>query len=288
MHDKRTPVPCPCCGTVNQRTPSEVARGRRYCSRACAGTHRASLALSRTYRCTHCRAPIARLVSQVRTPTPFCSQRCNAAHRSAARRTEWPYRLCLRCGICFQLTPSNARRGQGLYCSRECFHGTPEQRFWSHVRKGTGCWEWTAATRTGGYGAAHKKGRSISTHRRSWELAYGRIPAGMWVLHRCDNRLCVRPDHLYLGTPADNTADMRARGRATGPEVPARGTRNGRARLTPEHVLEMRARHAAGETVTGLARSFGISYGGAHSAINGENWAWLEPPDAHAATSPTS
>lgn len=286
MRDKRTPVPCPTCGTIVERTPSELARDRRYCSRACAVTARTAPELTRTYTCTGCRAPITRLASQVRTTTPFCSKRCQAAHRTVNSRAEWPYRLCLRCGICFQLKPSDARRGQGLYCSRECRRGTPEQRFWSHVRKGKGCWVWTAATRTGGYGATHKKGRSISTHRRSWELTYGPIPAGLCVCHRCDNRLCVRPDHLFLATPADNTADMRAKGRMTGPHEPARGTRNGRARLTAEQVLAMRARRAAGDTVIALARSFGVSEGAAHSAITGENWTWLS--SAHQAAPASS
>ena len=92
-----------------------------------------------------------------------------------------------------------------------------EDRFWSKVRKadGDGCWEWMGARVKTGYGQI---GRSrtrqlIATHRLSWELYRGAIPSGLCVCHRCDNPRCVRPDHLFLGTQADNIHDMVAKGR---------------------------------------------------------------------------
>lgn len=83
--------------------------------------------------------------------------------------------------------------------------------FWERVRKGDGCWEWTGFVRKDGYG---QFGRSKAAYRAAWELANGPIPPGAHVLHSCDNRLCVRPDHLRLGTHGDNMADMAARGRS--------------------------------------------------------------------------
>lgn len=78
-----------------------------------------------------------------------------------------------------------------------------------------GCWEWTGAT-TWGYGEVNRQGISgRRVHRLAWEFAYGPIPDGLMVLHRCDNRSCVRPDHLFLGTAADNMHDMIAKGRAS-------------------------------------------------------------------------
>lgn len=95
----------------------------------------------------------------------------------------------------------------------------PEVRLWSKVPvRGDGCWEFAGAKSHKGYGQLPiwRDGRSIprSAHRLSWELANGPIPAGMSVLHRCDNPPCVRPDHLFLGTQSDNMQDMVAKGRA--------------------------------------------------------------------------
>lgn len=88
-----------------------------------------------------------------------------------------------------------------------------EDRFWSKVAKGEGCWEWKASLATTGYGQFMYEGRPHGAHRISWMLTNGEIPADAWVLHKCDNRLCVRPDHLYLGDPAANARDTHGRGR---------------------------------------------------------------------------
>lgn len=99
------------------------------------------------------------------------------------------------------------------------------QRFWSKVciADGDNCWLWTSGLTIYGYGSFGVEGRSEKAPRVSWVLTYGPIPNGLHVLHRCDTPACVRPDHLFLGTPLDNIRDMIAKGRKaptpTGPRL---------------------------------------------------------------------
>lgn len=107
------------------------------------------------------------------------------------------------------------------------------ERFWAKVEKTDGCWIW------GGYlvreyGQHRLGGIKQPAHRCAWVLANGPIPKSRLVLHRCDNPLCVRPAHLFLGTQLDNMRDKVAKGRQ------ANGARNGNARLTANHVRVIR------------------------------------------------
>lgn len=135
-------------------------------------------------------------------------------------------------------------------------------KFWSKVDIPDNlddCWEWKASSKPNGYGQFGIRGRNRYAHRISWERFTGKpIPEGMCVLHRCDNKLCVNPDHLFLGTIADNNADMTEKGRrARGAPLASKGEAHGMSKLTREQVLEIRSRE--GETQQSLADEFGIS-----------------------------
>ena len=92
-----------------------------------------------------------------------------------------------------------------------------EVRFWRHVKKSDGCWEWTAGNNGHGYGwATRYRQLSVAAHRFSWEMHFGPIPPGLIVCHHCDNPPCVRPDHLFVGTYKDNMQDCVRKGRLIG------------------------------------------------------------------------
>lgn len=141
-------------------------------------------------------------------------------------------------------------------------------RFENKVRRDLdGCWYWIGGKRDG-YGLFRFEGRCMNAHRFVWEQTVGLIPDGLCVLHTCDHRSCVRPDHLFLGTRADNNADRDRKGRHTA----LLGEDHGMAKLTEDDVRVIRQKYKAGESAYALAREFGVHHTTAHRAAIGRTW----------------
>lgn len=122
----------------------------------------------------------------------------------------------------------------------------------------SGCWLWTAYCDQNGYGIFGRHGhKHQKAHRASWTIHKGGIPDGMKICHKCDVRSCVNPDHLFLGTQADNVADMIAKGRFR--HTTLYGEDNPRSKFTAEIVSDVRKRAAAGEPQRRIAASIGMS-----------------------------
>jgi hypothetical protein len=126
-----------------------------------------------------------------------------------------------------------------------------EVRLWSHVEKMDECWLWTGARTTNGYGRITVGGKGHQAHRVAWMLASGAIPDGLYVCHRCDVKLCVRPAHLFLGTQHDNMQDAKAKGRLNTSLAVATRRRNFWSRAA-EHYAAYRRPDIATELATGV------------------------------------
>lgn len=114
----------------------------------------------------------------------------------------------------------------------------------------SGCHEWTSCIMPNGYGQMHYKGKTAYAHRVAYEIYKGEIPENLFVMHSCDNRKCVNPDHLSLGTFDDNMIDMVKKSRQ------ASGERNSHAKLTNEQVLKIRE---IAKPHNAIAKEFNVS-----------------------------
>ena len=157
-----------------------------------------------------------------------------------------------------------------------------EERFWEKVKKAgpDECWLWQASTDKDGYGQiggiskTSGKKTMLKAHRVSWEIENGSIDGDiLQALHKCDVRNCVNPKHLFLGTTQDNTADMKAKGRARWGECPAKGSNHGRSKLTEEDVREIRLHYALGKvTYKELGVLHGVTTAVVGKVVNRDLW----------------
>lgn len=150
-------------------------------------------------------------------------------------------------------------------------------KFWRSVDTTGDCWLWTRSLSTHGYGQQWHNGKLLRSHRIAWLLTHGPIPHGQCVCHTCDNPKCCNPRHLFLGTQRENLRDMVAKGRNHVPPAGSWiGTRNVRAKLTPDAVRAIRADYAAGASLRKLSERFGVAHTAIASVLKRRTWAHVD------------
>jgi len=173
------------------------------------------------------------------------------------------------------------------------------RRFWNRVdrRESAACWNHKGVPKINGYAQHSIRCRNLAAHRIAWQIIHGPIPNTLCVCHRCDNRRCCNPSHLFLGTNAENMADAVAKGRMasgdrSGPRLyperllrgielskrfkPRNGERNSAAKLSGTQVLEIRRRRCLGrETTIALGREYGVSPSMIGHICSGRAWTHL-------------
>ena len=189
-------------------------------------------------------------------------------------------RQCEWCDQTFFTTASQVKHRGGRFCSKSCAAKAKKQLqdatfdhkavFLSRIEETPHCWLYTGYITKYGYGKLRVHGKVMRAHRFAYQLFVGPIPEGLIVRHRCHNPACVNPEHLVLGTNADNSRDMVEAGRQRKgenhparlrPERMARGEKNGSTKLNAEIVLDIRRLRAEGVTLAVLAERHGVAKG---------------------------
>jgi hypothetical protein len=143
------------------------------------------------------------------------------------------------------------------------------------IRSKDECWEWQGSFRTNGYGSYCIKRKEYNASRASWILHFGAIPNNIEVCHKCDNRKCVNPNHLFLGTHKENMYDAIKKGRVNNPPVNY-GKDNTSTKLSENKVKTIFRLHRKGITKAELSRKFGVTKQAICLVLNRTNWSYVD------------
>jgi|SRR5208282_382127 len=195
---------------------------------------------------------------------------------------------CNYCSKIFNFDERPSRPSRTKYCSIACQRKGRSIFKWSNlsedeillklteefnkktVKNEKACWDWSGSLKVG-YGVMKCKKRFIKTHRFSWKINFGPIPEGMYVCHKCDNRKCNNPEHLFLGTHEDNMKDMINKNRQRG----AVGESNAKAIINKEKALEIKKMLSNGMTTIQIAKDLNISRAIVFGIKHKKNWSHI-------------
>ncbi len=148
--------------------------------------------------------------------------------------------------------------------------------FWNRLQITDSCWLWTGTVNEKGYGHIVHHQKLWKAHRLAWFFKNGEIPNGLCVLHRCDNPPCCNPAHLFLGTLADNHADMMSKGRGSKPPLNF-GEGHNRGKLKEVDVREILRLHSeSGVSALAIAKRFSVHNASIYNIIKGKSWKHLQ------------
>lgn len=263
---------CQKCGTRFFTYASEIKKGGgKFCSRKCSGNPPVERA------CANCGNTFSLYPSDLKRGRKYCGKACQGKAKTHNAQVE---HTCQHCGKAFPRIKALTRVKEARFCSNDCYHAStlidPITYFWEHVDKNGPvpehcpelgpCWVWTGPQNVTGYGRIFIVDKYVAVHRFSYKLHKGPLGPNMNACHACDNRICIRPEHLFEGTSQDNAADRDRKGRQ------ARGVRSNSAKLNDDLVRQIRDLHSQGMPYTQIAKLLNVTVGSVGKAGRGLTW----------------